>query len=163
MQFQRKLTNQTWENGKKPNFGPDFGPFGSPNFFSWILPLLDIRYCCKVSLYAISKKTYQPSLRKCQKKPSWAQLWPIWSKFGPTILASLVTRHRGQLSSCTISKKTNDSILIKLSDRRTAGRTNREQTNQSDFIGRCPSDVKRPKVRRNSRVSSIIHCCIYKI
>ena len=22
--------NQTWENGKKPNFGPDFGPFG-PN------------------------------------------------------------------------------------------------------------------------------------
>ena len=23
--------NQTWENGKKPSFGPDVGPFG-PNF-----------------------------------------------------------------------------------------------------------------------------------
>ena len=26
---------QTWENGKKPNFGPDFGPF-DPNL---IIPL----------------------------------------------------------------------------------------------------------------------------
>ena len=26
MQFQRKLMNQTWENSKKPSFGPDFGP-----------------------------------------------------------------------------------------------------------------------------------------
>ena len=30
MQFKGKLTNQTCENGKKPKFGPDFGPFG-PN------------------------------------------------------------------------------------------------------------------------------------
>ena len=27
MQFQGKLMNQTWENSKKPIFGPDFGPF----------------------------------------------------------------------------------------------------------------------------------------
>ena len=27
MQFQEKLKNQIWENGEKPNFGPDFGPF----------------------------------------------------------------------------------------------------------------------------------------
>ena len=27
MQFKGKLINQTKENGKKPNFGPDFGPF----------------------------------------------------------------------------------------------------------------------------------------
>ena len=30
--------NQTWENGKKPNFGPDVGPFcpkfGPLNFFA---------------------------------------------------------------------------------------------------------------------------------
>ena len=25
-----KLINQSWENGKKTNFGPNFGPFG-PN------------------------------------------------------------------------------------------------------------------------------------
>ena len=30
MQFQGKLMNQTWENVKKPSFGPNFGPFG-PN------------------------------------------------------------------------------------------------------------------------------------
>ena len=29
MQFQGKLMKQTWENGKKPSFEPNFGPFGS--------------------------------------------------------------------------------------------------------------------------------------
>ena len=36
MQFQGKLINQTWENGKKPSFRTDFGPFGpnlGPKFF----------------------------------------------------------------------------------------------------------------------------------
>ena len=37
MQFQGKLTNQTWENVKKPNFGSNFSLFcpnlGSKNFF----------------------------------------------------------------------------------------------------------------------------------
>ena len=32
MQFQEKLKNQTWENGKKTSFGPDFGQFGQPIF-----------------------------------------------------------------------------------------------------------------------------------
>ena len=27
MQFQGKLMNQTWENDRKPSFGPEFGPF----------------------------------------------------------------------------------------------------------------------------------------
>ena len=38
MLFQGKLMNQTWENGKKPSFGTDFGPFGPnlgpPDFIS---------------------------------------------------------------------------------------------------------------------------------
>ena len=50
-------------------------------------------------------------------------------------LASSVTRYHGQLSSCTISEKTNDPILRKLSD---------GQTDESDFIGRCPTNVERP-------------------
>ena len=49
MQFQGKQMNQTWENDKKPSFGPDFGPFG-PNagcyiFFSskiWLRQSLDV-------------------------------------------------------------------------------------------------------------------------
>ena len=38
-------------------------------FFLWILPLLDVNHCCKLSLYAISRKTNEPNLRKWQKKP----------------------------------------------------------------------------------------------
>ena len=59
-------------------------------------------------------------------------------------LASLVTRYHGQLSSCTISEITNDPILRKLSDGQTGGRTD-GQTDQSDFIGRCPTNVEHPK------------------
>ena len=36
MQYIGKLINQTWENSKKPNFGPDFGLIGpnlGPTFF----------------------------------------------------------------------------------------------------------------------------------
>ena len=53
--------NQTCENGKKPNFVPDFGPFwpkfGPQKYLLWDLSLLDVRHCCKLSLYAISRKT----------------------------------------------------------------------------------------------------------
>ena len=39
IKFQGKLMDQTWENGKKPNFGFDFGPFSPkfapPKFFCW--------------------------------------------------------------------------------------------------------------------------------
>ena len=48
---------ETWENDQKLNFGPNFGQLdpnlGSKKFFSWILPPLVVRYCCKLSLYAI--------------------------------------------------------------------------------------------------------------
>ena len=56
-------------------------------------------------------------------------------------LASSITRYNGQLSSCTLSEKTNDPILRKLSD----GQTDRQQTDESDFIGRYPTNVERPK------------------
>ena len=35
MQFQRKPINQTWENGEKPTFAPDFGSFDT-NFVAQI-------------------------------------------------------------------------------------------------------------------------------
>ena len=62
--FRGKLMNQTWENGKKTSFGPNFGPFGPQKNFSWILPQPDVRHCCKLSLYTISKKTNESNLRK---------------------------------------------------------------------------------------------------
>ena len=57
-------------------------------------------------------------------------------------LVSSVTRYHDQLSSCTISEKTNDPILKKLSDERTKRRTD-GQTDESDFIGCCPTNVER--------------------
>ena len=54
-------------------------------------------------------------------------------------LALSVTRFQCQLSSCTISEKTNDPILRKLSERRTEG-----QKEENKFIGRCQSNVERP-------------------
>ena len=71
MHFQGKLMNQTCENGKKPSFCSDFGHFG-PNmgpqiFFSRILLLLDVRHCCKSSLYAISRKTNEQNLENGKK------------------------------------------------------------------------------------------------
>ena len=66
---------QTCENDKKRNFEPDFGLFG-PNLgrqiFLWVLPPLDVRHCCKLSLYAISRKTNDTNLRKWRKTSFWA-------------------------------------------------------------------------------------------
>ena len=53
-------------------------------------------------------------------------------------LASSVARHHDQLSSCAISEETRNPILKKFSDGRTDW-----QTDKSDFIGRCPTDVER--------------------
>ena len=61
-------------------------------------------------------------------------------------LASWITRYHGQLSSCTISGKTNYPILRKLIDAWTCRRTDR-QTDESDFIGRSLTNVKRPKIK----------------
>ena len=108
---------------KNPSFRPDFGPYGlnlEPKNILQILPLLDVRHCCKLSLNAISRKTNEPNLRKWQKTHYfWVRFWP---KFGPPkfcfkYLVLLVTRYHGLISSCTISEKTNDPILRKLSNR----------------------------------------------
>ena len=120
MQFQGKLMNQTRENNKKPSFWPDFGPFGQ-NLAS---PLLDVRHCCKLSLYIISRKTNESNLRKWQNTQLWVWFCPIWPEFGLPIfffknLTSSGTRCHGYLSPYTISEKNNDPILKKLNGRRT--------------------------------------------
>ena len=60
-------------------------------------------------------------------------------------MASSVTRYHGQLSSCAMSEETKDPILANLSDGRTNGQTDR-QMDERDFIGRCPTNVERPKM-----------------
>ena len=63
----------------------------------------------------------------------WAQIRA--ANFFFKNLASSVTRYHGQLSSCTISEKTNDGRRDRHSD---------GQTDENDFIGRCLTDVERP-------------------
>ena len=62
---------ETLESGKKnPNFRLDFGLFRQnmgPQFFLSVLPVLDFRNSCKLSLHATSRKTNETNLRKWQK------------------------------------------------------------------------------------------------
>ena len=80
VQYQWKLIMQSWEKGKKTNFGTKFG---GPNFFLWVLPLLDVRHCHKLSSYSILRKTYDPNSRKWWKASFWDWCRPIGPKFGP--------------------------------------------------------------------------------
>ena len=63
------------------------------------------------------------------------QFWPIWAKFDPPNFFFSKNWLHLSLLSCRIPEKTNDLILRKLSD---------GQTDESDFIGRCPTNVERP-------------------
>ena len=51
--------------------------------FLWVLPLLVVRNCSKLSSYAISTKTTEPNFRRWQKKlilgPILASLTQIWA------------------------------------------------------------------------------------
>ena len=71
-----------------------------------------------------------------------------------------------------MSEKTNHLILRKLSDERTDGRTDRQtdrqtdgqidgQTDESDFIGRCPTNVERP-IRGLVKKLTIYMLCFLK-
>ena len=77
----RKTNEPNLRKWQKPWFQAQFWPvwpkFGS-EFFSWILLLLDVRHCRKLSLYAISRKAYDPSLSK----------WPKKTHFGPDLGSS---------------------------------------------------------------------------
>ena len=93
----------------------------------WVLPLLDVRQFCKLSLYVISKKTYNPNSIKWPKALFWAWFKPVGpkirtAKFLFKNLASSLTRYHDQLSSDTIPGKT-DLILKKDSE----GQTNRQK------------------------------------
>ena len=127
--------NQTWENRKKTNSGPNFGLNLGPKDFLWVLPLLGVRHCCKLSLYAISRKSNDPNSRKWQKNSIWVWFRPVGPKIKPQFfsfffsfakiwlfqsLDMMVNYHRVQYQN-----KSNDSILRKLSDRWMHRPTNR--------------------------------------
>ena len=108
----------------------------APKIFSWILPVLDVRHSCKLSLHTISGKTNEPNLRKWKKTQFWTWFWPIGPKFRLLFFFKKVTRYHGQPSSCIISEKTDDPILRKICDKHTDG---------CDFIGCYQTNVENPK------------------
>ena len=79
-----------------------------------------------------------------------AQIWAY--NFFFQNAGSSVTRYHGQLSSCTISEKTNDPILRKLSDGRTDGQTDRQtnrRTNAWEWLHRMLSDNFERPIRKS--------------
>ena len=104
--------NQTCENGKKPSFDPNFGPFDSnldPQFFFNFLFFLLCGFCLYQMLNILSNWN---KLEKMTKNlilgPILAHLAQIWSTnfflfFFFKNMALSVTRHHGQLSLCKIT------------------------------------------------------------
>ena len=95
---------------KKTNFGPDFDLFG-PQIVLWVLPLLIVRHCSKLSLVLILAHFAQIQAAK----NFFSKIWLCQS---PDVM---VTYHHGQYQ-----KKTKDSILRKLCEERTDGETDRQ-------------------------------------
>ena len=62
-------------------------------------------------------------------------------------LALSVTRYHGQVSSCTISEKTNNPISRKLCERQKDRQRDR-LTDKSDFVGQMLSNVEHPKTKK---------------
>ena len=115
----RKLMNEIQENGKKKN------KFWYPKLFCdfYLYQKLDIvaSYHCmkfqgKLMIQTKKKKDKNPILGLVQAY--WTQIWPTIFFFFFKQGWSVTTYH-GQLSLCTISKKTNDPFLGKLIDRQT--------------------------------------------
>ena len=110
------------------------------------LTLSQVTSICKEKFQSF-KISNGPNSRKWQKESFWAWFRPAGTKFEPPIfffsnMASSVTRYYGQISSCTISEKTNDSIFGKFSERRTDKLIDR-QKDESNFIWRFPTNVDR--------------------
>ena len=94
----RKTYDPESRKWRKTSLWVDFVTFslnlGPQIFFSWVLLLLDVRHCRKLSSYAISRKAYETNSRKWQKKTRHLQAAIFFLKS----LAWLVNRCHGQLS-----------------------------------------------------------------
>ena len=67
-----------------------FQNFGPKNFFSWVLPLLDVRHCCKLPFYPISKKPNDPDSKNGEKPHFEPVLGPLAPKLGLKIWFSKI-------------------------------------------------------------------------
>ena len=105
--LQENLWTKLEKMVKKTNYGSNFSPnMGSKNFF-WVLPLEDFIYCCKLSLYAISRKTWENSVETNFRLNCDSFGTNLAPKFFSPVFPPLDIRHPCKLSLYTISRKTN--------------------------------------------------------
>ena len=155
MQYQGKLMIQTWENGENVILGPILACLAriwAPDLFSWVLPLLDVRYRRKLSSSAISKKTYDAKSRKYQKTSFWAWFRSVAPKFGPPnfFVSKIWLRQSLDMMVRYYHVQYQKNLMLKswenlVTDGRTGRRADR-QTNENDFIGCCQTNAERPKL-----------------
>ena len=82
----RKTSEPNLRKYQRSQFQAQFWyKFGPRKIFMWVLPLLDVRYSCKLSLCKILRKNNEPILRKGQKTQFHPRFWLLWPKFGPPI------------------------------------------------------------------------------
>ena len=89
MQFQGKLINQTWENGKKPSFVPDFGLFWPPKIFFVGFTFTICQKLLQAIIACYLKENQWTKLEKMAKKPSFG---PNFGPFGPTLVLKKIFR-----------------------------------------------------------------------
>ena len=118
------------------------------NFYSWVLHLLDVRHCCKLSLYTISRKTYGQNSRKWQKISYWAWFRPIELKFTLQFFSFFFSKiwlsHTLDIMVSYYNVKYQKKLMIQSWENLVADRQTDRQTDQSDVIGCCPTNVMRP-------------------
>ena len=122
LQFQEKLKNQTWENGKKSSFRSDFGPNLGPKFFfmgftstRYYILLQAITVWLLQAITAISRRTNEPNLRKC-KKPSFRNNFGpnlVLKNFFSWVIPLIDVRNSCKLSFYAISRKTKPEKMVK--------------------------------------------------
>ena len=81
IQFQGKLINQTRENIENLVLGSILVSFSpnlvTNNFLLWVLSSQDVMHCCKLSLYAISRKKMNQTRENAKNLVSGLVLVPL--------------------------------------------------------------------------------------
>ena len=109
-------------------------------FFSWILTLLDVRNCWKLSMYVVSRKTNEANFKKWQKKPSFG---PNFSPFGwnlghQTFFSKIWVRQSLDIMVSYDHAQYQKKLMIKSWENLVTD----GQIDDNDFIGRCRTNVE---------------------
>ena len=118
---------------------------------SWVLPLLDVRHCHKLSLYSVLGKKYHPNSRQWRNNSFDTDLDPL----GPNLSRQFSRIWLSQSLDIMVSYhyvKYQKKLVIQYRENLvTDGRTSGRQMEEVDFKGRCSTDVERPTVSYETR------------